>query len=176
MHEESINHIILHCPKTRALWVLFFSLFGAQWVLPTTVKATLLGWDGFFVGKKRKEVWRANPLCIFWTIWKARNKIAFEEEVLSIQRLKSSFVYFLWSEMKLFIKDDPSTLVDYIDWVGTHWGWGSFCISFLAAELFQLGSGGVFFFIYFEPLFLRLFQYSFSLLLIKKEKKNVLKC
>ena len=87
-------------------------------MLPTTVKVTLLGWDGFFVGKKRKEVWRANPLCLFWTVWEARNKIVFEEEVLSIQRLKSSFVYFLWLEMKLFIKYGPSTLVDFIDWVG----------------------------------------------------------
>ena len=85
-------------------------------MLPATVKATLLGWDGSFVGKKRKEVWRAGPLCIFWTVWKARNKITFEEKVLSIQRLKE----FLWSEMKLFIKDDPLTLVDFIDWVGTH--------------------------------------------------------
>ena len=85
-----------------------------------TVKATLLGWDGSFVGEKRKEVLRASPLCLFWMVWKARNKIAFEEEVLSIQRLRSSFVYFLWSEMKLFIKDGPSTLVDFIGWVGTH--------------------------------------------------------
>ena len=68
---------------------------------------------------KRKEIWRVGPLCIFWTVWNARNKTAFEEEVLSIQRLKSSFVYFLWSETKLFIKDGPSTLVDFIDWVGT---------------------------------------------------------
>ena len=45
---------------------------------------------------------------------------AAEEEELSIQRLKNSFVYFLWSEMKLFIKDGPLTLVDFIDWVGTH--------------------------------------------------------
>ena len=60
------------------------------------------------MGKKRKEV------------WKTRNKISFKEEVLSIQRLRSSFVYFLWSEMKLFIKDGPSTLVDFIGWVGTH--------------------------------------------------------
>ena len=99
--------------------MLLFSLFGVQWVLPATVKATLLGWDGSFVGEKRKGVWRASPLCLFWTVWKARNKVAFEEEELSIQRPKNSFVYFLWSEMKMFIKDGPSTLVDFIDWVGT---------------------------------------------------------
>ena len=72
-----------------------------------------------YMGKKRKGFWRASPLCLFWTVWKARNKVAFEEEELSIPRLKNSFVYFLWSEMKLFIKDGPSTLVDFIGWVGT---------------------------------------------------------
>ena len=88
-------------------------------MLPATVKAALLGWDGSFVGEKRKGVWRTSLLCLFWTVWKARNKVVFKEEELSIQRLKNSFVYFLWSEAKLFIKDGPSTLVDFIDWVGT---------------------------------------------------------
>ena len=35
------------------------------------------------------------------------NKIAFDDDMLFIQRLKGSFVYFLWSETKLFIKDGP---------------------------------------------------------------------
>ena len=94
-HEESIDHILLHCAKARTLWALLCSLFGVQWVLPATVKATLLGWDGSFVGKKRKGVWRANPLCLFWMVWKVRNNVVFEEEELSIQRLKNLFVYFL---------------------------------------------------------------------------------
>ena len=94
-------------------------MFGVQWVLPATVKETLLEWNGSFVRKKRKGVWRASPLCLFWTVWKARNKVAFEEKELSIQRLKFSFVYFLWSETKLSIKDGPSTLVDFVGRVAT---------------------------------------------------------
>ena len=53
---------------------------------------------------EKREVWETSPLCNFWTIWKARNKITLEDDVLSIQRLKSSFVYFLWSKTKLFCK------------------------------------------------------------------------
>nr|CAN66379.1 hypothetical protein VITISV_003573 [Vitis vinifera] len=75
--------------EARTLWVLLFSMFGVQWVLPATVKEMLLGWNGSFVGKKRKGVWKASPLCLFWTVWKTRNKVAFEEEELSIQRLKA---------------------------------------------------------------------------------------
>ena len=100
--------------------MLLFSMFGVQWVMPaTTIKEMFSGWNGTFVGKKGKGVWRASPLCLFWTVWKARNKVASEEEELSIQRLKSSFVYFLWSETKLSIKDGPSTLVDFVGWVAT---------------------------------------------------------
>ena len=83
------------------------------------VEETLLGGRGSFVGKKRKAVWQVGPLCLFSAIWKARNKIAFEDSVLSIQRLKASFVYLLWSKTKLWIKGGPSTLIDFIDWVGS---------------------------------------------------------
>ena len=120
MHEEPIDYILLHCAKTRTLWELFFTLFEVQWVLLASIRVTFLGWDGSFVGRKRREVWKVGPLCIFWTVWKARYKIVFEDNVLSIQRLKSSFVYFLWLETKLFIKDGHSTLVGLFDWLSSH--------------------------------------------------------
>ena len=122
MFEESIDHLLLHCEKTREVWMLLLSLFGVPWVFPSSVKETLLGWRGSFVGKKRKAVWQVGLLCLFWVIWKARNNIAFEESVLSIQRLKASFVYLLWSETKLWIKSGPSTLIYFIDWMGLRWG------------------------------------------------------
>ncbi|RVW60639.1 hypothetical protein CK203_048902 [Vitis vinifera] len=56
--EETINHILIHCPKARVLWNLVFSLFGVNWVLPLTVRDTLLGWSASFVDKKRGKTWR----------------------------------------------------------------------------------------------------------------------
>ena len=81
----------------------------------SSVRETLLGWNGFF-----KLVWRAGPVCIFWIVWKTKNKIAFKDEVLSIQRLKTSFLNSLWLETKLFTKDGPSTFLELLDWVGPH--------------------------------------------------------
>ena len=42
-HEESIDHILLHCDKARVLWDLLFSLFRVFWVMQSTVRETLLG-------------------------------------------------------------------------------------------------------------------------------------
>ena len=92
--EETIDHLLLHCSKTRVLWDLLFTLFGVSWVLSSSVRETLLNWHDSFVGKKRKKVWRAAPLHIFWTIWKARNRLAFKDDMLSIQQLKYSFILF----------------------------------------------------------------------------------
>ena len=88
--EETVDHLLLHCVKTRALWSLLFSLFGVAWVLSGSVKETLLGWHGAFVGKTRKKAWQMAPLCIFWLVWKERNLLTFGNEVFSLQRLKYS--------------------------------------------------------------------------------------
>ena len=114
---ELIDHLLLHCEKTREVWMLLLSFYGVSWVFPYLVKETFVGWRGSFVGKKRKVVWQLEPLFLFWVFWKARNTMAFEDCVLSIQRLKASFVYLLWSETNLWIKDGSSTLIDFIDWV-----------------------------------------------------------
>ena len=116
--EESIDHL-LHCENIRALWEMLFTFVGVSWVFPSSVRETLLGWNGFFVGKKRKTVWREGPPCIFWIVWKTRNNIAFEDDMLSIQRLKTSFLNSLWLETKLFIRDCPSTFLEFFDWVGS---------------------------------------------------------
>ena len=88
-------------------------------MLPSSVRETLLSLHGSFVGNKCKKVWRAAPLYIFWTVWKARNRLTFNDDVLSIQRLKYLFVFSLWSEAKLFIADCLLTIVNFIDWLGS---------------------------------------------------------
>ncbi|RVW54221.1 hypothetical protein CK203_080171 [Vitis vinifera] len=88
-HEESIDHILLHCDKVRTLWVLLYSMFGVQWVLPATVKETLSGWNGSFVGKKRKGVWKASPLCLFGRFGRQGTKLLLRKR--SCQSKDSSF-------------------------------------------------------------------------------------
>ena len=119
VEEESINHILIHCTKVRVLWELLFALFGVMRVLLFSVRDTILGWHGSFVDKKSRKVWMIAPLCLFWLVWKERNKIAFENEELSSQRMKNYFVCNFWSWTKLFIDEGPLPLINLFDWLGS---------------------------------------------------------
>ena len=55
VEEESIVHHLVHCVKTRVLWELLFALFRVSWVLPLSVRETLLGWHRSFEDKKRRK-------------------------------------------------------------------------------------------------------------------------
>ena len=108
--EENVNHILIHCIVVRALWDIVIGLVDVKWVFPETVKEVLISWKGSFVGKKRKKVWDSIPLCIFWMVWKERNRLAFKGGVLNIQKLKNFFVCNLWSWTKLYLGEEAFSL------------------------------------------------------------------
>ena len=96
--DEDINHLLLHCKKARMLWDLFLSIVGTSWVFPDSIIQTLLTWQVALVGKKRKNIWIAAPLCLFRTVWQNRNMLVFENRSLAnIHSVDNtnSLVYFL---------------------------------------------------------------------------------
>ena len=93
------------------LWDIILALFGVLWVFPETVKEVLFSWKGPFVGKKRKKIWNSITLCIFWPVWKERNRLTFGGgRSLAIQKLKNSFVCNLWSWARVYIGEESSSL------------------------------------------------------------------
>ena len=106
------------------------ALYHIQGVLGAlSIRQTLLDWHGSFVDKKHKKVWKAVPLHIFWVVWKARNRMAIDNDMLLIQRLRSYFVFFLWPKTKLSIDDYQLNLVSFVDWLSPYWGcFSPFCV------------------------------------------------
>ena len=72
------------------------------------------------MGKKRKKIWMAAPLCLFWTLWRPRNRLVFENEmVTSDQRIKSNFVTNLWTWANLYCVDNTNSILDFLTWLGS---------------------------------------------------------
>ena len=111
--EEDINHFLVHCKKARMLWDLFLSIVRTCWVFPDSVIHTLLSWQGALVGKKRKNIWLAAPLCLFWIVWQNRNMVVFENRATSYQRTKIIFLSKLWSLANIHSVDNTNSLVDF---------------------------------------------------------------
>nr|XP_009771141.1 PREDICTED: uncharacterized protein LOC104221718 [Nicotiana sylvestris] len=40
---EEVDHLLLHCPVSSALWRAILNLFGVQWVMPSSAKEMLYG-------------------------------------------------------------------------------------------------------------------------------------
>ena len=104
--EETIDHLLIHCSRAKMLWDLILVIVGSNRVFPLTVRHALLAWQGAKVGKNRKRVWMTSPLCLFRTLWKERNRAAFEDKVPSIHIMKASFLCTLWAWAKLYSVDN----------------------------------------------------------------------
>ena len=117
--EETIDHLMFHCKFAKMLWDLVLSIVGISWVFPHSVLHNLLAWQGAAVGKKRKKIWLATPLCLFWNLWNARNRLVFENKVPSAQRIKDNFVTNLWSWANLHSVDNTHSVVDFFTLLGS---------------------------------------------------------
>ena len=78
-------------------------------------KGKLLGWHCSFVGKKRKKARRVIPLCLLWTLWKERNRKAFNDAKQSDQAIKSIFLYTFVNWVRVYIEDHTSSMLDVVD-------------------------------------------------------------
>lgn len=68
------------------LWDLAFSLFGTTWMVSGELERVAIELEGRYCWKN-KEFGKQLPLCLFWAVLKARNRIVFRDDVLSIQKL-----------------------------------------------------------------------------------------
>ena len=143
--DESTNHILIHCNKTRLLWGFFISflsaIFKIHWVFSQLIKELLIEWKVQDMNKGKKKVWHWTPFCLFLRIWKEHNgktfkeesypKKTFKEEELSDQELKEIFIKCLmkWSRVSMGLANySQLNVFDRLSW-----GW-----VFLSAGCFLL--------------------------------------
>ena len=93
--EESVDHLLLHCPIAFELWSSVFCLFGIHWVMPHKVIELFKSWQGKFGRHRNIGFWRLVPHCLMWCIWSERNARCFEGSERSLLEIKSFFYHTL---------------------------------------------------------------------------------
>jgi hypothetical protein len=62
-HGESVDHLFLHCDVAWVVWSYFYSLFGVEWVMPSSVLDLLSGWGTLLGRGSAIRIWKQVPLC-----------------------------------------------------------------------------------------------------------------
>ncbi|RVX20320.1 putative ribonuclease H protein [Vitis vinifera] len=52
--EETIDHLLIHCEKTREVWMVFLSFFGVSWVFPPFGQGNPCRVEGVLCGKEKE--------------------------------------------------------------------------------------------------------------------------
>ena len=94
--EENIEHLLIHCPMVWGIWTCLLATVGISWVPLLLVKDLIIGWNSIPIRKGERKAWRAAPLNLLWAIWKERNRIVFESEEFSLNKLKRAFLFFFF--------------------------------------------------------------------------------
>jgi len=88
---EYVDHLLLHCDMTYALWTNIFNCFGMSWVMPRRVS-----------------------ICIFWCVWKEKNLRCFEDLKSSIEDILALFFHTLYLWTVVFLSPLAISFVDFL--------------------------------------------------------------
>jgi hypothetical protein len=86
-HGESVDHLFLHCDVAWVVWSYFYSLFGVEWVMPSSVLDLLSGWGTLLGRGSAIRIWKQIPLCVLWGLWRERNSRLFEDVEVTVGAL-----------------------------------------------------------------------------------------
>ena len=84
--EENLDNLLLHCHPIWRLGSGGLNLHSRLKLgLPSLdQRLTFEGWSCSTIRKKAKKLRMAAPLCLFWAIWRERNRIVFDDECFSM--------------------------------------------------------------------------------------------
>ena len=83
------------------------------------MRETLTSWHRSGVGRKKRKVWRSTPLYLFGQ--SRRKRIVRHLKILCIMFIELNWIFLcnLWAWSNLFIDLDSSSIVDFVDWIGS---------------------------------------------------------
>ncbi|CAN4092377.1 unnamed protein product [Withania somnifera] len=87
-----------------------------EWVKPRNITNLLNCWNMVGNAAKKEERWKIVPACIWWIVWKERNRRCFEDKQSSLQEFKMNglSLYYFWCKQKILAQ--TKEIFDVIDY------------------------------------------------------------
>ena len=73
--------------------------------------------EGPFCGEKEEKDLELHPVVYFLDGMEGKKRLTFREGSLAIQKLKNSFVYNLWSWARVYMGEESSSLLGFLEWL-----------------------------------------------------------
>lgn len=86
-HLETPNHLMLHCRFSWTIWSLIIKWWKLHWVSPFSVEELALWWLDNRFRNLEKHLWEICFYAVLWSIWLARNDIAFNNAVIEAEEV-----------------------------------------------------------------------------------------
>ncbi|CAI9115392.1 OLC1v1016291C1 [Oldenlandia corymbosa var. corymbosa] len=120
-HGDSVLHCFLECMASKEICKFFFSLFEISWRDEVNLLAIIQEWwkRGCF-SSARKSLIKIAPSFILWEIWKMRNKMLFDGETFSCERVISAIKVDLCNV--LVTHEWKAWTLDERDWIESIFG------------------------------------------------------
>ena len=112
-NEETMDHLLLHCPVAHSLWVYMLQIFRTQWVMPGSVESLMYCWS-FGLGNFSLDIWNMIPGCLMWIVWTERNRRSFEDTEKSLVQLQALCQKTLFDWSRCWGFSDCTTISEFI--------------------------------------------------------------
>ena len=82
--KESIDHLFLHCPWTRELWLQCMKWWDVKFCVSKTILDWARGWPGMCPNSKSSRAWNSLFFALAWAVWEFRNQKVFNAKDASL--------------------------------------------------------------------------------------------
>ena len=118
-HEESVDHLFLHCSLTIGLWHRLFQLAKMDWVpLRSIFDMMSIKFNGFGTSKRGIILWQATSIALIRLVWWERNARIFKDKARNSKFFWDSIVFLasFWAFCSKAFKGTPLNVLQ-LDWL-----------------------------------------------------------